>query len=47
MTTNTTPHPRIVSQDEWLAERKKLLADEKELTKHYDRVNAERRAFPW
>jgi predicted dithiol-disulfide oxidoreductase (DUF899 family) len=43
MTTSTIPHPPIVSQDHWLDERKKLLADEKELTKHYDRVNAERR----
>jgi predicted dithiol-disulfide oxidoreductase (DUF899 family) len=46
MTINTTPHPRIVSQDEWLAERKKLLADEKELTKHHDQVNAARRRLP-
>src|SRR6202521_2568304 len=46
MTTNTIPHPAIVSQDQWLAERTKLLADEKELTKHYDRVNAERRQLP-
>src|SRR6202521_2558670 len=46
MSTNTTPHPPIVSRDEWHAERKKLLADEKELTKHYDRVNAERRRLP-
>jgi predicted dithiol-disulfide oxidoreductase (DUF899 family) len=42
-TTSTIPHPPIVSQDQWVAERKKLLAQEKELTKHYDRVNAERR----
>jgi predicted dithiol-disulfide oxidoreductase (DUF899 family) len=46
MTTSTIPHPRIVSRDQWLAERKKLLADEKELTKHYDRVNAQRRRLP-
>jgi predicted dithiol-disulfide oxidoreductase (DUF899 family) len=46
MTTSTTPHPGIVSQNQWLAERKKLLAHEKELTKHYDRVNAERRRLP-
>ena len=43
MTTSTIPHPPIVSRDQWLAERKALLAHEKELTKHYDRVNAERR----
>jgi predicted dithiol-disulfide oxidoreductase (DUF899 family) len=46
MTTSIIPHPRIVSRDQWLAERKKLLADEKELTKHYDRVNAQRRRLP-
>src|ERR1700730_12860148 len=46
MTTSTIPHPPIVSQDQWLAERCKLLADEKDLTKHYDRVNAERRRLP-
>ena len=46
MTTSTTPHPRIVSRDQWLAERKTFLSHEKELTKHYDRVNAERRRLP-
>ena len=40
------PHPPIVSPDQWLAERKKLLAHEKELTRRYDRVNAERRRLP-
>lgn len=38
--------PKVVSRDEWLVERKKLLAHEKELTKQYDRVNAERRRLP-
>src|SRR5450432_4409458 len=46
MTINPTPHPPIVSQEQWLAERKKLLAHKKELTKQYDRVNAERRRLP-
>jgi predicted dithiol-disulfide oxidoreductase (DUF899 family) len=46
MTTSTTPHPPIVSRDQWLAERMKLLAHEKDLTKQYDRVNAERRRLP-
>jgi predicted dithiol-disulfide oxidoreductase (DUF899 family) len=46
MTTNKIPHPPIVSRSEWLVERKKLLANEKEFTKHYDRVNAERRLLP-
>src|SRR3978361_2114044 len=40
------PHPPIVSRDQWLMQRKKLLAQEKELTKHYDRINAERRRLP-
>ena len=46
MTTSTIAHPRIVSRDQWLAGRKELLAHEKELTQHYDRVNAERRRLP-
>jgi predicted dithiol-disulfide oxidoreductase (DUF899 family) len=44
--TSGTPHPQIVSREEWVAERKKLLADEKEMTKHFDRVNAKRRRLP-
>jgi predicted dithiol-disulfide oxidoreductase (DUF899 family) len=44
--TSTLPHPPVVSQEQWLAERKKLLAQEKELTRQYDRVNAERRRLP-
>jgi predicted dithiol-disulfide oxidoreductase (DUF899 family) len=40
------PHPPIVSQVQWLAARKTLLVHEKELTRHYDRVNAERRRLP-
>lgn len=40
------PH-RIVSRDEWLAERKALLADEKALTRAQDALNAQRRALPW
>lgn len=43
---STIPHPPIVSRHQWLAERKKLLAHEKELTKQRDRVNAERRRLP-
>jgi predicted dithiol-disulfide oxidoreductase (DUF899 family) len=46
MTTNEIPHPPIVSHEQWLAERKKLLGHEKELTRQYDRVNAERRRLP-
>src|SRR5258708_12731228 len=46
MPTSTIPHPPIVSRDQWRDERKKLLAHEKELTKHRDRINAERRRLP-
>lgn len=40
-------HPAIVTRDHWLAERKALLAREKELTRLGDRIAAERRALPW
>jgi predicted dithiol-disulfide oxidoreductase (DUF899 family) len=46
MTETQTAKPRIVSQEEWRAERLRLLQEEKELTKHYDRVNALRRRLP-
>jgi predicted dithiol-disulfide oxidoreductase (DUF899 family) len=39
-------HP-IVSHDEWIAGRKRLLAKEKELTRLRDQLAAERRALPW
>jgi predicted dithiol-disulfide oxidoreductase (DUF899 family) len=35
--------PRIATREEWLAERKKLLAKEKELTRARDALNVERR----
>lgn len=37
----------IVSQSEWLAARKALLAREKEFTKARDQLSAARRALPW
>jgi predicted dithiol-disulfide oxidoreductase (DUF899 family) len=46
MKASIIPHPSIVSRDQWLDERRKLLAHEKELTRQYDRVNAERRRLP-
>ena len=46
MTSSNIPHPLVVTREQWLVERKKLLTHEKELTKHYDRVNAERRRLP-
>jgi len=46
MTTYDVPHLPIVSREQWLVARKKLLAQEKELTRQYDRVNAVRRRLP-
>ena len=38
---------RVVSETEWVAERKKLLAKEKEFTHLRDKINAERLELPW
>jgi predicted dithiol-disulfide oxidoreductase (DUF899 family) len=38
---------QIVSRNEWLAAREKLLAEEKELTRLRDKLNAKRRDLPW
>ena len=38
---------RIVSHEEWIAERKALLAKEKELTRLRDELSARRRDLPW
>jgi predicted dithiol-disulfide oxidoreductase (DUF899 family) len=43
---NTMTHP-VVARDRWTAERKKLLAREKELTHLRDQIARERRALPW
>src|SRR5262245_47953969 len=42
----TIPHPPIVSRQDWLRQRKGLLAEEKALTKDCDRLNAQRRRLP-
>ena len=47
MSTSTVQNPKIVSREEWLAARKKLLAREKQLTRERDAVAAERRQLPW
>ena len=44
--TSTVNHS-VVSRDRWIAERKTLLALEKELTRLRDRIARERRALPW
>jgi predicted dithiol-disulfide oxidoreductase (DUF899 family) len=43
----STDNHRVVSRDEWVAERKALLAREKELTHLRDQIARERRALPW
>jgi predicted dithiol-disulfide oxidoreductase (DUF899 family) len=47
MSTRTIENPKIVSRDEWLAARGKLLEREKRLTRERDAVAAERRQLPW
>jgi predicted dithiol-disulfide oxidoreductase (DUF899 family) len=47
MPTSMIESPKIVSRDEWLAARKKLLAKEKRLTRERDALAAERRQLPW
>jgi len=46
VTTTLTDHT-VVSRQHWLAERRKLLAREKELTRLGDQIARERRALPW
>src|ERR671913_352544 len=43
---STVNHP-VVSSERWIAERKKLMAREKELTHLRDQIARERRALPW
>jgi len=38
---------KIVSQEEWIAARKKLLKKEKEATRLLDQLSVERRQLPW
>ena len=38
---------QVVSNDEWVEARKRLLAKEKEFTRMRDALSAERRALPW
>ncbi len=43
----STPAPTVVPADQWLAARRALLREEKELTRLQDQVAARRRALPW
>lgn len=47
MSANTINNPKIVSREQWLVARKKLLAREKQVTRERDAVAAERRQLPW
>jgi len=47
MPTRTVDNPKIVSREEWMVARKKLLAKEKQLTRERDAIAAERRQLPW
>jgi len=38
---------KLVSRDQWIEERRRLLATEKEFTRQRDRLSAERRQLPW
>jgi predicted dithiol-disulfide oxidoreductase (DUF899 family) len=38
--------PEVVSRDEWLEARRRLLAQEKEFTRRHDALNADRRRLP-
>jgi predicted dithiol-disulfide oxidoreductase (DUF899 family) len=41
------PEHRVGTQEEWQAEREKLLAEEKELTRRNDELARKRRELPW
>jgi predicted dithiol-disulfide oxidoreductase (DUF899 family) len=47
MTTTKIEQPRVVSETDWLAERKRLLVKEKEFTRLGDQLSAEKRKLPW
>src|SRR6267143_6983484 len=47
MSIRTVDNPKIVSREEWLVARKKLLAREKQFTRERDAVATERRQLPW
>lgn len=46
MSTENIPQPRIASREEWKELRKQLLVKEKQLTREWDALNAERRRMP-
>jgi predicted dithiol-disulfide oxidoreductase (DUF899 family) len=44
---SNSPGHKVVSQEEWLTARLKLLKEEKELTRRSDEVAGQRQALPW
>jgi predicted dithiol-disulfide oxidoreductase (DUF899 family) len=47
MNKSAVENPRVVSQAEWIAARKELLAKEKNLTRQRDALAEERQKLPW
>jgi len=47
VTESPVEQPKVVSEAEWLAARRQLLAKEKEFTRQRDALSAERRKLPW
>ncbi|HEV3458467.1 MAG TPA: thioredoxin family protein [Thermoanaerobaculia bacterium] len=47
MSTRQVEHPRVVSEAEWVASRKELLAKEKSFSHQRDALSAARRELPW
>ncbi|MCE2510244.1 MAG: DUF899 family protein, partial [Alphaproteobacteria bacterium] len=41
------PDPKVLSHDDWIAARKRLLAKEKEFTRARDALSRARRELPW
>ena len=47
MSQSTVENPKVVSETEWIAARKELLAKEKSLTRQRDALAEERQKLPW
>ena len=47
MATSPMQRPKVVSREQWLAARKELLLQEKELTRRRDALSAKLRELPW
>jgi len=47
MKTNPFKNPSVVSEDQWLAARRELLREEKELTRLREKIASRRRELPW